>query len=214
MSAHWHSYDTAAVWADAVSAALLAPVSALAADARACLILTGGSTPGPIYTRMAAAPIPWPQLTLLLSDDRRVPADSEHSNLRALRGHFGGLGARIPELTESVAQSVLPACAGLLGMGPDGHVLSWFAEADGYAEALTTHQRTQTINAENAAVAAPIARRISLSLAAVRQCPVWHIAIRGADKRRVAQAALNGADYPVTVLLAQAELDIHFHWCD
>lgn len=49
------------------------------------LALSGGSTPGPIYRRLAEQDIPWDQVEVYLVDERYVPLDHPHSNYHMIR---------------------------------------------------------------------------------------------------------------------------------
>lgn len=209
MTVCWNIYEDQTKWASGIAACLVDAVS----DG-GTLIITGGSSPAPIYQQMAEAALPWGQITLLLSDDRMVPATHDQSNLGLAKSHFGTTGATIPALTEDAARAAMPAKAGLLGMGPDGHILSWFAGADGYDTALTTDRMVCTIDAKNSPIAQPITDRITLTHATVALCPQWHIAIKGDDKRAIAMAAQTDPDlYPVGALLRMDALTTTIHWC-
>lgn len=209
MSVTWQTYDDVDGWAAGIAARLIA-----SAQDGGTVIVTGGSSPAPIYQRMAQANLPWDRVTLLLSDDRAVPETHNQSNLRLVKSYLGATGATIPALTEDNARAALPAKAGLLGMGPDGHILSWFAGAQGYQDAMTSDAHVCAINAADAAIAQPITDRISLTRKAVTQCPDWHIAIKGVDKKQVAEAATKDPSlYPVGELLRMGDLSITIHWC-
>ena len=68
--------------ADAIEAALQ---GALDARGRACLVATGGRSPGPIYDRLSKADLDWAHVAVTLSDERHVDTDSPNANARQLR---------------------------------------------------------------------------------------------------------------------------------
>ncbi len=209
MSVSWTIYEDQTAWADGIARRLTA-----ALQDGGTLIVTGGSSPAPIYDRMAGADLPWERITLLLSDDRCVPESHDQSNLRLVTSHLGATKAVIPALTEDIARAALPAETGLLGMGPDGHIFSWFAGAGGYDTAMTGGDFVCAIDAANSPIAQPITDRVSLTLKAAGRCPDWHIAIKGADKKQIAEAAIETPSlYPVGELLRMENLSIMIHWC-
>jgi len=114
------------------------------------VMLSGGSTPIPAYLALAARNLtPAAGLTLLFSDDRYVPSDSDQSNYHQSHALFTSLGLTpaqvlrirtelpLPEATADSAQRLAGLLAGgrritlgLLGMGADGHTCSLFSAAD------------------------------------------------------------------------------------
>lgn len=122
----------------------------LTAGAAPAVMLSGGSTPIPAYLELASRHLtPAPGLTILFSDDRYVPSDSDQSNYHQSRALFTSLGLPAQQVlrirTElPLAQATADSASrltqllagdrritlGLLGIGADGHTCSLFSAAD------------------------------------------------------------------------------------
>lgn len=139
------------VVADVTSAALelvtSTMVAAVQATGRAVLCLSGGSTPVPLYARLAQRPdLPWADTVLTWGDDRYVTHDHPDSNYgaakRVLVDHVDVTPANVlpwpegptPDQAAAEYGRALVARLGhsrtfdvnIMGLGPDGHTASLF----------------------------------------------------------------------------------------
>ena len=232
MSWLWHEHADPEELAAAASAQLRAACAgAIVARGRAILALAGGSTPLPLYRRLAARDLPWSQVTVLPTDDRCVPHDHEACNLRQIAAAFGmaaGLHLRAltapdgaPARSEAIAQALLarhpePFDAVLLGMGTDAHTASLFPGAPQLAGALdlATSVDACRIDPQPLPGDAPYPR-ITLTAARLLRARLLQLVIVGADKREALQEAIASADpmrHPVAALLHAPGAVLHLHW--
>lgn len=191
--------------ATAMAAATLA--TALAGRERAVLMASGGSTPGPVYSALAHAPLDWERLVVGLADERWVEPEDPGSNAgliratlmqgRAVRARFLPMyhaGISPPAAIAAIeADYAAPAGAIdllILGMGADGHTLSWFPGADGLPAIMDPDaaRSVGAIRALPSPATGPWLDRITLSARAVRQASRALLLITGQDKRAVFDA--------------------------
>ena len=186
------------------------------ARGKATLVVSGGSTPRPLFAQLATAKIPWEHVTILLADERWVPRDHDASNEAMVRQNLlqdqaaeAQFMSLIPDLSDE-ASNLQEVCSQLdqlgtfdvviLGMGGDRHTASLFPCAEeidtGLSTpdaALMTHPRT-----------APHTR-ISLSRRRLEDCHWGAVHIVGQKKLEVAYRAMTisaAAESPVAVFLA------------
>lgn len=194
--------------------------SAIEARGEATLVATGGSTPGPVYDRLAAADLDWSRVTVTLSDERWVDPASADSNERLVRerlltGHASrarfvplkGLGT--PEEDAAAASLVLaglprPFDVVLLGMGDDGHIASLFPGSAVLPHGLHPSDGELVIAVPAGAGRAPAQPRLSLTLPALKSAGRVLLLFTGRRKFDVLEAALQRPDphlYPVCAIL-------------
>lgn len=231
MSATLVEHPDRARWTQALCDALREELEkALAQSGRAAFIAAGGTTPTPVYQQLAAAPLDWRRVIIAPSDERCVPASDPARNDALLARSFEPQGARLLSLCDATGQRAGDADAelgrarpfhlALLGMGVDGHTLSWFPGARGLADALAPQGAPLAcVDASASTVAAPWPRRVTLTLGALLETRSVLLVITGAEKRRVIEHALASANedaiaLPVRALLQQQEAPVEIHWAE
>lgn len=231
IEAEWWDYDDAAEMAEAVASDVGFIIeSALDARGEAIVAFPGGTTPGPIFAKLAAAKLNWKRVTIIPTDERLVEPTSPQSNVGAIARVFLPLGARVIPLATGAASDYKkaghdadvrlepmrwPLDLVWLGVGADGHTASIFAGPDLEA-ALGAPEKCRVIGVmpdplpQNAPVA-----RITLTRAAILSARTLTIALSGKDKRKMLEMAIkDGAKstLPIGRVLADAEQAIDIHW--
>jgi 6-phosphogluconolactonase len=168
------------------------------------VMLSGGTTPIPAYLELAKRGLtPAPGLTLLFSDDRYVPSDSDQSNYHQSRPLFTSLRLREDQvlrirtelpLADATTDSERRLTAllaegrritlGLLGLGADGHTASLFSAAD----LQRAHEKLAI------SVHRPDGRdAVSVTPAVLEQVEQLVFVVAGADKRTALDGLLRRA---------------------
>ena len=196
----------------------------LAENDRASFVGTGGSSPGPVYDLLSTVPLPWDQISVTLSDERRVPPTSPDSNERRLRerlmvgeaaaARFVPLWSDAPtaedaaEAAEIAVEDLFPADVVLLGMGEDGHIASLFPGSPVLEDGLDPLGGSLVI-AVPAGDPAPAVERISLTLYALRQAFLTLVLIRGEARRRIVE---DRDDLPIQALFRASDMPVRVIW--
>jgi len=201
--------DDEATWIERSVAVIAAALErALAAQGRARLLLSGGSTPVPVYRALAAAGLDWERIDIGLVDERDVTADDEGSNARLVRtslvaalneagiaARFHALRERAATLDDAVAAAnidadVDPAAAVVvLGMGDDGHTASLFPGSRDLERVLADPLPYAVLDADGCAGAGRHRHRLTLTRRGLDAAAARILLLRGAAKRAVFDAA-------------------------
>lgn len=159
----------------------------------------GGSTPFPILTLLATAPLAWPRVTIWPGDDRIVDEDHPASNVGRIRALLEPTGARIVALAEDADPPHFALV--WLGMGGDGHIASLFPSTD---PRVDDPQVVRRLTPDPLPPEAPF-DRLSLTIPALLASDELLFVVRGAEKRALFEAAAAGdSDLPVARLLKAA----------
>jgi 6-phosphogluconolactonase len=181
-----------------------------ASGQRTTLFLSGGSTPGTIYKRLSNANLDWATIDVAQVDDRWVSLEDPGSNAtmikntllkkRAKSAPFSRIKSRHKSakagqssVEASYQKLTIKGSLAVLGMGPDGHVCSWFPDAVGLEASLdpANDSRVQAITAKPSKVTGPYLERMTLTLSALVECESLLLLITGEVKKRVLQTAIN-----------------------
>ena len=229
-----HAFDDAsagvAVLKETVEARLR---EAIARRGRASLVASGGSTPKPLYEALSKSDLDWSKVDIVLADERWVAPGSEGSNEtflketlltdRAASARFFPLKSSETRaadaamaVSDRLAHVVTPFDAVVLGMGADGHTLSWFPEASGLSQALSAEAPLAcAVTAIRSEVTGRFTERMTLTRAALHGARFLALLISGEEKRaawRVASGPGPVEAMPVRALMRDPTLDLQTYW--
>jgi len=229
-SADVQTFQDTAAWADACTERLTETLrQAIQAAGRAVFAGSGGSTPAPIYRRMASSELDWSAVVATLIDERYVPETSPQSNAALLKSTLltgRAAAARFvplfsPQVTvdraAAVAAHALAAEGGrfdavLLGMGEDGHICSMFPESPTLRTLLSPRLSPTVLGVPTGRDGrGPTLERLSINLPYLIGARRVVLAISGKQKRAVfeREAAGDPAIHPIAALLAHGvKLDV------
>lgn len=186
----------------------------------ATLAVPGGTTPGPFLSALSEADLPWRDIRVLPTDERRVSEFSERSNHRLISETLIQNAAAeadlislheplIGSLSKRVA-AVLPIDVLVLGMGADMHTASLFPGAPELAAALAADA---PVVLEITPPDQPEAR-LTLTAPVLRAADVIHVLITGPDKLAAFETARAGGpveEAPIrAVLTADVPVTVHY----
>lgn len=232
IEAEWWEYDSLGELADAVAGDVGFIINSAVEARNASLIAVPGGKTGPaIFPKLAAQKLPWKRVTVIPTDDRLVPVDSDLANVREIARAFLPTGARVIPIASGAADDYrlagnaadarlqdLPWPPDLvwLGVGGDGHTASIFAGPD-LQNALDAPKARRAIGVlpDPMPAEAPVAR-VTLTRAAILSARTVLITITGQEKRDILEQAIadgQSSRLPIGRVLAEVEQPIDIHWC-
>ncbi|MDO3382168.1 6-phosphogluconolactonase [Gilvimarinus algae] len=198
----------------------------------ASFLVSGGSSPAPIYKRLSEAELDWDKIKVALVDERWVDFDHDKSNeafivKTLLQNNAANAKLIGMKNTSATASYGLAQCEAayhtlaspfdvtVLGMGPDGHTASLFPHAKGLTEALETKNLCSAISAIKSEVTGDCTERMTLSLAGIVNSRHLLLLISGDEKLATYREALAGddvAEMPVRAVLKQHDVPVTVYW--
>ncbi|QTN19313.1 6-phosphogluconolactonase [Brevundimonas sp. AJA228-03] len=225
---------TADAWAATLAGRLEETLAAaVLGNGRALFAGPGGSTPSPVYARLARADLAWSNIAVTLVDERYVPETSTESNARLIREVLlqGPAAAATfvplyhPEVTvdraAAKAAHALAEAGGrfdavLLGMGEDGHICSMFPNSPTLKTLLTPTLKPAVYGVPHGRDgAAPSLERLSINLPYLMSARRVVLALKGSAKRSVFEREAGGdpATQPVAAMIA-AKVPLEVVWTE
>ncbi len=196
---------------------------------QATLAVSGGTTPIPLFARLAETDLEWSKVTVSLVDERWVEPEDRDSNENMVRRHllrkmasaasFIGMKneaatATLGEAACEKRQQTIPRpydCL-LLGMGNDGHTASLFPVAANLEAAVDLHSGKICMAIQHPSVSQ---ERMTLTLPAILASRQLILHLQGEAKKKTlarAQAAGDGREMPIRFILRQVTTPLAVYW--
>jgi 6-phosphogluconolactonase len=170
---------------------------------KACLAVSGGKTPIAFFQYLSQQELDWAKVTVILVDERWLPADHKDSNEKLVRdnllqnnakkAYFLGLKneAELPsegimDCETQLRTQIDHIDVVVLGMGADGHTASWFTGSHKLAALLDSETSAWCLPVEDDFLPQP---RMSLTWRFIKRAEKIYLHFNGKDKNEVFEKA-------------------------
>jgi 6-phosphogluconolactonase len=205
MSLNIHEYDTPELLTQHFAGEIIDLLkNAIKIKGKASLVVSGGSTPKPLFMMLSQADLAWEKVNVTLADERWVDASHKDSNEKLVRDNLltgNAASANFVSLTTEAknAQNAEAEISQridaidkqfdvlILGMGEDGHTASLFPCSEQISEGLDMSRHLSAIATQP--TTAPH-QRMSMSLAKIVNAKHVFLHLIGAKKKAVLLDAL------------------------
>lgn len=200
----------------------------------ATFMVSGGSTPEPLYKALSNSDLDWESVYIALVDERWVEFTHDKSNeaftvkhliqdkaavanLVGMKNSAETAAEGLDDCESAYQQLAQPFDVTILGMGSDGHTASLFPHAQGLDEALNpdADQLCAAIIAKQSEVTGAITERMTLTLSGLLRSKTLVLLITGDEKLAVLRAAQAGTDVnemPIRAVLQQQKVPVVVYW--
>lgn len=194
---------------------------------KACLAVSGGSTPIVFFQQLSEAKLEWSKVTITLVDERWVATtDAESNELLvkqfllqnlAKQAYFLGLkntadlpSEGIMECETQLRTQINQLDAVVLGMGLDGHTASWFANSKQLPALLDGETSAWCLPVEDGFLPQP---RMSLTWRFIKRSEKIYLHFTGEEKNQVFLNACEkeSSNLPVSHVLHQDGINTHIY---
>ncbi|MFK7886477.1 MAG: 6-phosphogluconolactonase [Gammaproteobacteria bacterium] len=200
---------------------------------KATFMISGGSTPKPLFELLSKSEIAWRHVSCALVDERWVAEDHEASNTALVREHLlrdkarharfqrtwvddKTVEERVAQLNERGFWRDLEPTVTILGMGSDLHTASIFPDADHTVTALAPTAPTLLHTYPTGTPTNPPFDRVTLSRNAIARSSELILLLRGDEKRERYEYAKtltpdNASSAPIVALLSDPDLRVEVY---
>ncbi len=198
---------------------------------RACLAVSGGSTPKRFFELLSEQDIKWSKVLITLVDDRWVDEHNDASNAALVKRHLLKSRAEaayfLPlktaaespvdgfmECENRLHELISRLDVAVLGMGTDGHTASWFPYSKALDKCLNESASAWSCPVVDRSIEIP---RITLTWAMLSQCQRLFLHFEGAEKNAVFEQACDASEsqniaaMPVRTVLVQSQVPLSIY---
>lgn len=196
---------------------------------KATLIVSGGSTPIPLFKRLSEISLDWEKVSVGLCDERWIPSELEESNEHLvktylLQGHakkatFVGMYMKDTDIKDAeiscgqrIKERLFPFDVLILGMGSDAHTASLFPDNVKLKEAMDLKNESMCIAIEPKTANY---MRMSLTRQAILSAANIYLHFEGKEKLAVYTEAVSGFDIykmPIRSVIMQDNKDVEVYY--
>ncbi len=227
---HFHTFETKVDLIDKLSQSIAKNLQdAIDKNGSATLIVSGGSTPKPLFEKLRKIEIEWENVTIGLCDERWIDSSHKDSNEKFVKSNllqekankakFVGMyvdnldAKEAVEICEAkIKTNLYPFDVLILGMGTDAHTASLFPNNPKLKEGLDPKNKKLCIQIEPQD--APHIR-MSLTLQAILSTKHLYLHFEGEKKLNIYKEAIEGKDIytmPIRSILHQDKKDVEVYY--
>jgi len=203
-----HEFNDSESLVDSLSEDILDKLEkAILKNGKASLLVSGGSTPKPLFKKLSLSNISWNKVSIALCDERWVTSEHKDSNEKLVKDYLlvnNAVNAKfVPMYQKNIAikdseqvcsnvykKELFPFDVLILGMGNDGHTASLFPKNIELKKSFDTEEKLCISMTPSDAPH----ERMSLTKKAILSTKNLYLHFEGEEKRKVYKTVLEGID--------------------